>query len=801
MIRYWPYGPHCTTGNYLDGIGDIWRDLNSRGVPCHVKCVDGYGPIYELMQIGDAHGVENVCVYRLGTAGGILWGVPNWHASSPQAAAHQHVAKMLEYLPPEFDKRVWLEVINEPDKDEDVSLGWTAAEYASWLGYFSVACAEKLNALGYKHLAYGYSSGESEIEDWETEGQLAYLRYCDAHHEKAGLALHEYSYQPAELAVDTWLIGRFTRIFDVCDAYSLRRPKVAITEFGWTLWEVPEPEIAIPQLAHASDDLYAKHPEILGVAIWHYGSGWKNIKYKAHRLLEPMHKMAKAYRLEIEGSDTMNLLKNWSFEEDNWTHLDESQRQQVPQGWKLLVQKSGNVRGNEITTTPECVHKGKYGGGALPESEWNWLILDGDQVFKLFAKGTWRVSLQQTVQAKPGSIIRAEFPTNIHFDERGAEYDPEDTRVYLQLGSAASEWYMSKELDRKWVAHELYSVVPESGSITFTAVMDVKWGHSTAFFCDAAVLEIEDERPPEPPPELDCFGMSPIDYRKLAHVLPQDASRALFLHVLDATYDRRESIMYSWHDACMGNLTDKTAVFWEIPESEKVSVETWVKENFPGTKIEYRYMDIPDPPTGRTVDLMPYFFPQDAFGPTYELRHPNGSQERIQHQRIGNLLYIVKGFGGRDGKSEWEQLRVDEAHIWRGTDTSPGGGRFYRQFETGRLMAKWCKRHMYEGETYFGSGHEVQFYLKENCDESKPNSGPAQNVIKFVQRHDSKTWNGVTVEDVIELQQPGGEKWFFARDIGMVAWESSWGASAISEQHLPGTRPNLEREELPCSFV
>lgn len=609
MIRYWPFGPHGTTGNYLDGIGAIWRDLNARQVPCFYKGVDGYGPIYELMQIGDQYGVENQCVFRLGSKDGILFGVPNWYANSPEDAAAQHVALTLAHLPPEFDKRVWLEIINEPDKDEDVGLGWTPEEYASWLGYFSLEAAKLLNAIGIKHLAYGYSSGEPELSDYLTEGQLAYLRYCADNHDRAGIAVHEYSYNEDVCWEDGWLVGRFKKLFDLCDAAGIRRPKVAVTEFGWTLWIVPDPDVAMPQLLELANKTYGPYPEIIGAAIWHYGSGWKDIKFRAHKLLAPMHEIAKTWRLEV------------------------------------------------------------------------------------------------------------------------------------------------------------------------------------------------DEIMPEP-----CNGAPRLDYRRLYHVLKQDATVEQLKFVADLAYPRRETIGFSWDDAMIGDLSNKTAVMWELDAEEIAKVKTFRDAHYPGTKLEFRYKDAPTtpppPPTGGTkLDLKPYFYPDAAYGPIYELRRPDGSQERVQHQHANGVLFITKGTAGRDGKSEWEELYADGAHIWRGLDTSPGGGRFYRQYELNKARAKWCARYMAEGETFYGPGHHVQFYYKDDCRESSANSGYAQNVIRFVKRHPALVFNGIEVRDVIELSQPGGERWFFARGLGMVAWQSQWGSSSISEIHSPGSRPNNQREVLPCSFA
>ena len=70
--------------------------------------------------------------------------------------------------------------------------------------------------------------------------------------------------------------------------------------------------------------------------------------------------------------------------------------------------------------------------------------------------------------------------------------------------------------------------------------------------------------------------------------------------------------------------------------------------------------------------------------------------------------------------------------------------------------------------------------------------------MTFVARHAARTWNGITVNDVVELTN-GTETWFYARGFGLVAWSAGWGQSAISEVHAPGTRPDNVREKLNCN--
>ena len=191
-------------------------------------------------------------------------------------------------------------------------------------------------------------------------------------------------------------------------------------------------------------------------------------------------------------------------------------------------------------------------------------------------------------------------------------------------------------------------------------------------------------------------------------------------------------------------------------------------------------------PQGREFDMADYIV---GDGRIYEVRHSSGSTETFQTQRNGQYAYQVKN-------NQWEEFVVRDNHICRGLDTSPGGGRFYRQYDDGDSVARWCPRRARVGDRWaFSPPHHVQFYLKVDCRQSAENSGIATNAGHFVAHHPSKTWNGVMVDDVIEIAG-GEERFFYARGYGLVAWESSWGTSAICEK-LADRRP-LARESIPC---
>jgi len=202
--------------------------------------------------------------------------VPDY-GMTPEAAAVRHWHQTKAKLPPEFDKKVWIEPINEVDKSR-----------SDWLGEFAWHIAQMANADGYKVLLFGWSAGEPEQSDWQLPSMLKYLRLCAERPDRAGVALHEYSYS----VDDIWrwrgdLIGRFARLFGVCDANGIAHPTTVMTEWGWTLWDVPEPDKAMSDIAQVAE-LYAQYPAIKGAAIWYLGGGWQDIHNKTQRLIAPV---------------------------------------------------------------------------------------------------------------------------------------------------------------------------------------------------------------------------------------------------------------------------------------------------------------------------------------------------------------------------------------------------------------------------------------------------------------------------------------------------------------------------------
>lgn len=267
-------GFHTAGGGNASGLDEWMHRLDAAGVPFFLKSADSAQPLFAAQEIMKQSGVPHTLVYR---RVGNEYDVPNY-ALPPDEAARQHWQLHMEAWPPELDPSlVWIETINEVDKNR-----------AEWLAQFALATAQLALDDGYKWAAFGWSSGEPESEQWQSPAMLQFLRLAAQHPERLAIALHEYSYLENDIAHEyPFKLGRFQALFRVCDQYGIPRPTVLITEWGWTYVSVPTPERALQDIAWAAN-MYAQFPQVKGAAIWYLGGGFSGIANQAQQLIYPV---------------------------------------------------------------------------------------------------------------------------------------------------------------------------------------------------------------------------------------------------------------------------------------------------------------------------------------------------------------------------------------------------------------------------------------------------------------------------------------------------------------------------------
>ncbi|MDX1413833.1 MAG: hypothetical protein R3293_06555 [Candidatus Promineifilaceae bacterium] len=194
-------------------------------------------------------------------------------------------------------------------------------------------------------------------------------------------------------------------------------------------------------------------------------------------------------------------------------------------------------------------------------------------------------------------------------------------------------------------------------------------------------------------------------------------------------------------------------------------------------------------------------------GRLYEVKHSTGSQARHQTQIDDWRFFHTKGEGFL--RSEWEELWSKNNYIYRGTDTSPGNGRYYSLYASDTpgspVGSKWSPRYWRVGDTYERNAYVV-VRNKTDCSLVPNLSGWANTWLRFEAYHPNFTFaSGITLQNVIELawllneNSPAQERYYYAENFGLVGWSSAdAGHSYINEIHQPGQRPDNSREVIPC---
>lgn len=95
-------------------------------------------------------------------------------------------------------------------------------------------------------------------------------------------------------------------------------------------------------------------------------------------------------------------------------------------------------------------------------------------------------------------------------------------------------------------------------------------------------------------------GQPRSQYGRVYHVIPQDATPDQIKVVMDAAYPNRQTIGFSYDDAGIGDLDDRTAILWDIAEANRPSYSSFFSTYYPGVKVAFRSTAspvVPPPPT------------------------------------------------------------------------------------------------------------------------------------------------------------------------------------------------------------
>lgn len=223
---------------------------------------------------------------------------------------------------------------------------------------------------------------------------------------------------------------------------------------------------------------------------------------------------------------------------------------------------------------------------------------------------------------------------------------------------------------------------------------------------------------------------------------------------------------------------------------------------------------ITTPDTRPIYDMLHYL---GGDGTLYEmtLKDTDGNQHTARHQTqwaSGTGDYHWYHTKGSEVHAEWEEFYADQDWIYRSVDTSPGNGQYYTLIDDGQWRpprSRWCPRFWSPGDVYERRPY-VDVRRKSDCWAIASQSGYHRTWLRFAEYHNRyEVAPGMLFAGVVELhwllhnpaEQPDQkyhERYWYARNFGLVQWTGELGYSHATEIHAPGTRPDNKREMIPC---
>lgn len=127
--------------------------------------------------------------------------------------------------------------------------------------------------------------------------------------------------------------------------------------------------------------------------------------------------------------------------------------------------------------------------------------------------------------------------------------------------------------------------------------------------CDSYIddAQLEDITPPD-----ECYGTPRVQYARVYNVYPVSATAERREAIAEICAGRQQTCGPSYDDAGIGDLSDKTAVLWDIPTADRQAFIDFFAQYYPGTVVTFEGGE-PDPPEPPDPDWTPVrYVPQGA---------------------------------------------------------------------------------------------------------------------------------------------------------------------------------------------
>lgn len=171
----------------------------------------------------------------------------------------------------------------------------------------------------------------------------------------------------------------------------------------------------------------------------------------------------------------------------------------------------------------------------------------------------------------------------------------------------------------------------------------------------------------------DCAGLPREEYNRTFWVLPQDVEPAVYMKIAAQALAQKRTLGFSYDDAGIGALENKTAVLYGIPLSDQQRFADWYAEHYPCTTVVFRELPPFKPPHIANIGLHASADPGNLYGGEAEFRefrtlkpgvikvlsaHSEGSVRRLATENP-NVQWIVRAFLSFRGRSITPQQFYD----------------------------------------------------------------------------------------------------------------------------------------------
>ena len=772
--------------------------LNQAGIPFGAKATDKMP--FDAQEIARQFPhIPNTVIFRRSVRPAGATDPPSGNPDVPQydlpplAAAVAHWAWHKANFPPELDKSIcWVETVNEiaqqftfeadeEDKARQIPLYGLRSIYqradgrwvvtnGEWMARFALETAVCALADGYRWAAFGWGPGEPETAVWHGDRMVEFLSMCANFPDRLAIALHEYSLDAANIwNGNGWHVGRFLKLYGACEDNQIPYPTTMITEWGWTLNDLPAWEEAQSDYLEVGK-LYALYPTIRTAATWALNDGWGGIADKAAQHIQPLLELTMSITFPDEEEPPVPpaVPCEWYLDVGRKAHL-------IPQDTSLeelqqVTREFHPARNSFVYSHDDAGLIASHGN---PERSlvyvWNPERWAGTDILAWYADRGIRTETRYFMGQPPvvPDVINV-APLSQRDPLWAAHlcgYGPKTIGqwgcllvVYTMLArywgisdgrfpDAENEWY------KVWGGFAGDNLVSMAMSKVYAPVVDEGWLTNGAAMHARTQAYLADGIPV--PARVD-FNPTTGDAREQHWVL---------LVGYDPARDD-----YLMNDPWTGKAAVYVSDYYGIPGSDVLEC------------IYYKKTAVP-PPSGALIDQTQYYAPQGGeYGPICIVGTSWDGDIRQQVQRHGSELAVTKGTN-----IEIRQVDMAAGVIRFVLDDSPGDNKYY----TIQSPDGWIPLLARVGDR-FVRRETATFYWKSNCLRTPDPPQTTTNEMHFAAYHETWTsplnpqlvYHGVSewhwvLNGVVE------EKYFLSPHRAYAGWWNRHGRSAYIKEDIP----------------